>query len=239
MPPLPSPPPLRVVTWNVGRLYTPTSNNRLADADVPRVARALAALAPDVVLLQEIASRAQFAALRDLMPGFVGEMAERCGYDRQVAALARPERNPSFEQHRLEPTGRGLVTVTFDFDGARAAALAVHLDVRQADRKRSQVEGILAIAAARVEPLALIGGDFNLDPVLAKRLRLKVESGTFDRLIASFSNPSRDSGPTCMRLLRIDHWFVSPSFEHRCRVHVSRAWRLPWGDHEPLVLDAR
>src|SRR5438876_7229074 len=100
---------LRVVSWNVGRLYTPTSNNRLDPADIPQVARTLYELDPDVVLLQELVDDRQLSALTGRLGGYVGQLAESCSYDRHVAALVRETLEPRFEQDVLEPTGRGLV----------------------------------------------------------------------------------------------------------------------------------
>lgn len=225
------------MSWNVGRLYTPTGNNRLAEADVFRVARSLRALEADVILLQEVASKAQLGRLLDLLPGYDGRVAERCGYDRHVAALARVALKPAFEQHRLEPTGRGLVAVTFELGSLRGAAHAVHLDVRQQLRKRSQVEAILAIAARRPEAVVILGGDFNTDPVWAKRLRMSVDAASFDRLAGGFDDAGRDAGPTAMRLLRVDHIFVRRPIEQPMTMRVEHRPRLPLGDHAPIVLD--
>src|SRR3954447_25882469 len=113
---------LRVVSWNVGRLYTPSSNNRLDDADVPRVARVLDELDPDVVLLQEFVDAGQLERLLALLSGYAGAMSTNCLYDRRVAALARADLHPAFEQHRLDPSGRGCVAVTFDVGDRRGAA---------------------------------------------------------------------------------------------------------------------
>ncbi len=225
------------MSWNVGRLYTPTGNNRFADADVPRVAHGLRELEPDVVLLQEVGSAEQLTKLGDLLPGYAARMAEQCGYDRHVAVLARIALMPAFEQHRLEPTGRGLVAVTFDFDGARGAAHAVHLDVRQQLRKRSQVEAILRIAAGRPEPFVVLGGDFNLDPVWARRLLMSLDAGTFELLVGSFVDAGRLAGPTAMRLLRLDHLFVRRPLHRRLTMQVAHPFRLPRGDHAPIVMD--
>ncbi len=227
-----------MMSWNVGRMYTPTGNNRLADGQVVRVADGLRELDPDVVMLQEIATADQFTRLVALLPGYEGRMATECSYDRHVAALVRVELSPTFEQHRLEPTGRGLVAATFDLDGVRGAAHAVHLDVRQQHRKRSQVEAIMRIAANRSEAFVALGGDFNLDPVWARRLRMSIDAGSFDLLAAAFDDTGRLAGPTAMRLLRLDHVFVRRPPDRRFAVHVAHRLRLPGGDHAPVVLDA-
>src|SRR3954447_25122036 len=98
---------LRVVSWNVGRLYTPSNDNRLHDSDVPRVARVLDELDGDVILLQEVVTPEQLRRIVERLDAYDGQIAELCRYDRHVAALARKRLQPAFEQHVLEPTGRG------------------------------------------------------------------------------------------------------------------------------------
>src|SRR5512142_986892 len=92
----------RVVTWNHGRLYSPRHNNRLDDADVPRVARVLEELDPDVALLQELVDRRQLDAivahLSRVRAPFAGAMAESCAYDRRAAVVVQQARAPAFEE---------------------------------------------------------------------------------------------------------------------------------------------
>jgi endonuclease/exonuclease/phosphatase family metal-dependent hydrolase len=228
---------IRIVSWNVGRIFRPKGNNRLADADVPRVIRGLRTLAPDVILLQEIESATQLERLLAGLEGYDGQMATECDYDRHVAAFARRTLAPEFEQARLEPTRRGTVLVGFDVGKTRGAALAVHLDVREQDRKRSQVDALMALAKARSEPLVLLGGDFNLDPRWTRLLRTPLDASTYARILEDFIDAGEHGGPTLVRLLRVDHFFVRRPFEKALAMHVARKTRLPFGDHAPIVLD--
>src|SRR5262245_19753002 len=104
---------LRVVTWNVGRLYSPRHHNRLDDADVPAVARVLGELDPDVALLQELVDVRQLdgivTRLSQARGGFTAALAHKCQYDRRTAALVRADRAPAFEEHSPGPTGRTAV----------------------------------------------------------------------------------------------------------------------------------
>jgi endonuclease/exonuclease/phosphatase family metal-dependent hydrolase len=228
---------LRVVSWNVGRVYTPTSNNRLDDADIPRVARVLDELDPDVVLLQEFVHPGQLAELLAHLPWYAGAMSERCLYDRHVAALARADLAPRFEQHRLEPTGRGLVLVTFSVGEERGAALPVHFDVFDKQRRRSQAESVLELVDARAESLVVVGGDFNLDPDFAARLGDGVDVGTYSLLADLFLEAGRAAGPTLFGFLRVDHLMARGAAVGKIVTRVSRGRRLPLGDHDPLVTD--
>jgi endonuclease/exonuclease/phosphatase family metal-dependent hydrolase len=231
---------VRVVSWNVGRIYTPTNNNRLDDADIPRVARVLDELDPDVVLLQEVVTETQLAALLDRLPGYAGALAADCSYDRHVAALARIRLRPAFAQHRLEPTGRGLVAVRFDVpagSGARGVALPVHFDVFDKLRRRSQAEAVIDLARGCDEVLSVVGGDFNLDPDVAEKLGDALDRGTFNRFTEHFVDDGRAAGPTLFGVMRVDHLFARGSALDRVYARVSPGRRLPLGDHDPLVGD--
>src|SRR6476661_7720545 len=136
---------LRVVTWNVGRLYSPTHNNRLDDADVPRVARILDELDPDVALLQEIVDARQLdeivTSLSRSRAPVAGAMAERCAYDRRAAVLVRVEHAPTFEERSLGSSNRNAVMATFDAGGGRrAAAISAHFDVFDPQRRAEQAD---------------------------------------------------------------------------------------------------
>ncbi|HEY1584303.1 MAG TPA: endonuclease/exonuclease/phosphatase family protein [Polyangia bacterium] len=233
--------PLRVVTWNVGRLYSPTHNNRLLDDDIPRVADVLDELGPDVALLQELVDARQLDAIvtrlsRARAP-FDGAMAEKCAYDRRAAIVVSRERAPAFEEHGLGDTNRNVVVASFDVDGAgggRAAAISAHFDVFDAERRASQADALATLAESRGEPVVFAGGDFNLDPAWAAGTGSARDVATFTRLTRIFADAGRHGGATLMGLLRVDHLLVRGA--RRWLAHVSPR-RLPLGDHFPLVLD--
>jgi len=228
---------LRVVSWNVGRLYTPSSNNRLADADIPRVAAVLWELDPDVALIQELVHERQLEALCARLRDWDGEIAERCVYDRHVGVLVRRSLSPCFEQHHLRGTGRGLVVATFTVRDFRAAAASLHFDVFDPLRRRDQAEDVLAALTPRPEPLVIAGGDLNLDPDLAARAGLAADAQTFARLTAHLSDGAQRAQPSLMGLLRVDHVLARGERLAALRTRVSPGRRLPMGDHDPLVCD--
>jgi endonuclease/exonuclease/phosphatase family metal-dependent hydrolase len=228
---------LRVVTWNVGRLYSPTHNNRLDTRDIPQVANTLHELDADAALLQELVDGEQLRALAARLPAYTGVLAERCGYDRHVAVLVREALAPAFEQHQLEPSGRGIVVATFDVNGARASALPVHFDVFDSDRRRAQAEAVAALAEARPEPLVVVGGDLNLDPAWAAGIGDHVDGGTWRLLTERFVDGGHQAGPTLLGLLRVDHVLARGPLMRRLAVRVSPGRRLPMGDHDPVVCD--
>jgi endonuclease/exonuclease/phosphatase family metal-dependent hydrolase len=232
---------LRVVTWNVGRLYSPTHNNRLLHEDIPRVAAVLDELAPDVVLLQELVDRGQLDEIVERVSRargpFDGAMAEKCAYDRRAAVVVRRERAPAFEEHGLGFTNRNAIVATFALDGdrgQRAAAISAHFDVFDAERRASQADALAELAETRGEPLVFAGGDFNLDPAWAAGTGSARDIATFTRLTRIFADAGRHGGATLMGLLRVDHLLVRGA--RRWLAQVSPR-RLPLGDHFPLVLD--
>jgi endonuclease/exonuclease/phosphatase family metal-dependent hydrolase len=229
---------LRVVTWNVGRLYTPSHNNRLDDADVPRVARTLTELEGDVVLLQELRDERQLRGIVDgaRALGYIGELAAGCGYDRHVAILVRHRLGPAFEHHVLAPTPRGVAAATFSVgDSARALVMAVHLDVFAKPRRRVQIEALTALTDERDEQLVVLAGDFNLDPAWAAGVGDALDAGSWALLASRFTDAGRAAGPTLLGLLRVDHVLArGPLASAVTRVSPRR---LPLGDHDPVVCD--
>lgn len=235
---------LRVVTWNVGRLYSRTHNNRLADDDVPRVARVLDELDPDVALLQELVDARQLDAIvgawsRAREP-VAGAMAETCAYDRRAAVVVKSARGPAFEERSLGSSNRNAVVASFDVEitaaggGARAAAISAHFDILSPERRAEQAEALAALAEARPEPMVFAGGDFNLDPAWAAGTHNRRDVESFARLTRTFADAGRDAGATLLTLLRVDHLLVRGARRWLARVSPRR---LPLGDHHPLVLD--
>jgi endonuclease/exonuclease/phosphatase family metal-dependent hydrolase len=257
---------LRVVSWNVGRVYSPTHNNRLDDGDLPRVARVLGELDGDVVLLQEVVSLAQLDDIRarlrhDGRGEFHGAIAQFCVYDRRVAAVARRELAPAFEEFAIGTTGRSALVASVELGGdrssgdrssgdrssgdrssgdgrgrriERAAAIATHLDVLSPERRADQGHALAALAESRAEPLVVVGGDLNLDPAVAAASGSRRDLATFARLTETLSDAARDAGPTLLGLLRVDHMLLRGARSWLARVSPRR---LPLGDHHPLVLD--
>jgi endonuclease/exonuclease/phosphatase family metal-dependent hydrolase len=230
---------LRVLTWNVGRVYSPSHNNRLDDADIPTVARILAELHPDVALLQELVDERQLGAITERLVAqagvFEGAIARRCIYDRRAALLVRAERAPRFEEHTLGSTRRSVMAASFDLDGAtRGAAISAHFDVFSRHKRAEQGTALAQLAEARAEALVVAGGDLNLDPRFAAGTHNHRDVATFARMTEVLSDVGHAAGATLVGLFRVDHLFVRGGVGHRARVSPRR---LPLGDHHPLVLD--
>jgi endonuclease/exonuclease/phosphatase family metal-dependent hydrolase len=229
---------LRVLTWNVGRVYSPSHNNRLDDADVPRVARVLAELDPDVALLQELIDERQLRALVVLLhrsAEFRGAIAQKCVQDRRAALLVRAEREPAFEEHPLGITRRSMMAASFDLaPGVRGAAISAHFDVFSRHKRAVQGAAMAELAEARPERLVVAGGDLNLDPRFAAGTHNRHDIDTFLRLTRAFRDVGKEAGATLLGLFRVDHLFLRGGVRPMARVSPRR---LPLGDHHPLVLD--
>jgi endonuclease/exonuclease/phosphatase family metal-dependent hydrolase len=226
---------LRVVSWNVGRLYTPKGNNRLDDHDIPQVARTLHELDGDCVLLQELVDVLQLRAILVRTGNeYAGELAQNCAYDRKCAVLVRKRLAPTFEQHRLEPTGRGLVLARFTAGEKRVAAASVHFDVFSRPRRRAQSQALTHITDGRDEEIVLAAGDFNFDPEWAAGTGDAVDRGSWELLTARLADTGFGMGPTLLGLWRVDHVLVRGGSGH-ARVVPHR--RLPLGDHDAVVCD--
>jgi endonuclease/exonuclease/phosphatase family metal-dependent hydrolase len=224
---------VRLVTWNVGRFYTPTHNNRLDDEDIPKVAALLEELDGDVIMLQELVDVLQLRALlARSRHEYVGAVAEDCDYDRKCAILVRKSLQPRFEHHALLPSRRGTVMARFAVEGVRAAALSVHFDVFDPERRRSQAESLLRLTDGCDERLVLVAGDFNYDPRWGRE---EMDRGTWAILTDRFRDLGAGLGPTLLGMMRIDH-VLARGATAMCRV-VGAERRLPLGDHDAVVCD--
>jgi endonuclease/exonuclease/phosphatase family metal-dependent hydrolase len=226
-----------VLTWNVGEVYWPWQGNMLKDHDLGIVAAALAELDPDVVLLQELASQEQLDALTAGSP-WVGALPTCCGYDRHVAVLVRRSLAPSFVEHLLAPTRRGLVEARFDLGGARVRALALHLDVFARERRLEQARTAAAILGAEPADLLVIGGDFNYDPAASARLGYADDLAAEAGLAAHVIDVAAECGPTLVGLLRVDRILAGGRALRDASARTT-SHRTPLGDHAPLVADLR
>jgi endonuclease/exonuclease/phosphatase family metal-dependent hydrolase len=164
-----SPTPFRIVTLNL--LHDPRSPTWPERA--PLVEAELGSLAPDIVLLQEVAWPDQqatrlAAALRD-------ETGRE--YAVQLTALLPPNgwqeglailsRFPTldFAELQLPDSGKFCQRARFDLGGKALDVYNVHLDPFSPERVREQVRATLAWMGAHADTAgAILGGDFNATP---------------------------------------------------------------------------
>ena len=215
-------------------MYWPWNGNQLKDVDVVVVARVLAALDPDIVLLQELLDERQLRAIAGR--AYAAELAQACSYDRHVGLLVKSRHEPRFIDHLLSPTARGAVEARLTLDGVDTRAFSLHFDVFNRPRRLGQVQAAAAIIGAGSSALTIAGGDFNYDPVASGRLGYTDDLAAEAALGRLLSDVAVDSGPTLVGLLRVDRVLARGSMIASSRSHASTE-RTPLGDHAPLVCD--
>lgn len=219
-------------------MYWPWHGNQLKDQDVAHVAHALAALDADVVLLQELLHAGQVERLAGHR--YAGAMSARCGYDRHVGVLVRRDLGPVFEDGRLEPTARGVLSAKFKLGGHEVFVAALHFDVFRPPRRLAQARAAAALLEAQTADLLVAGGDFNYDPGISARLGRAVDAETEATLTSRLRDVASCAGPTLVGFLRVDRLLAGgralgqdPRFTD-ARVCPQRT---PLGDHAPLLCD--
>ncbi|HSD20562.1 MAG TPA: endonuclease/exonuclease/phosphatase family protein [Anaeromyxobacter sp.] len=253
---------VRIVTWNVHDLFD--ADDRLlppgAEDDVPsaaevdakldEVAAVLARLAADVVLLQEVETRAlavELGARAGYGDARLVEGNDPRGID--VAVLSRTAIS-RYVSHAAERDGAGrllwprdCVEVHLEASGQRIAIVGSHLSSRLSDdgtRRAAQASRMRAIAdaiaAADPSALVLAGGDLN-DPPSAPAIAALAGDGAYlDPLppeATTWSSGARAERLDALLVARngagaIVRAAVEPGLD------VARA-----SDHQPVVLDLR
>jgi Metal-dependent hydrolase len=246
-PPVPpdAPPLLRVMTFNVEKW----------SHGVPAVARAIEAVGPDVVSLQE-AGRYHWLTGPEHNPDALARAlpAYRFRRDGEIMVGSRlPVR--AFRAHPLPPgpVERPALEAVVEWQGRPVRVVSVHLipiqfgevlgDFRRGSLRHSravtaerlaQRDALLAAVTEEGEDAAplILGGDFNAQPQsrLSRRLAGRWDNA-FDRAGAGYGYTTLPSAvlPTA----RFDHVFVSRSLDvRRCWVPNVRA-----SDHRPVVAD--
>jgi endonuclease/exonuclease/phosphatase family metal-dependent hydrolase len=239
----------RILTYNVHRCVG--TDRRL---DAARIARVIAAEAPDIVALQEVdVGRARTGGVDQ-----AHEIAKRLGMAARFhAALrveeeqygdalltARPERLikagplPGYPRMpRLEP--RGALWVAVDLGGGREVhVINTHLGLvpREQQIQASTLAGEAWLGSKlRRDPLILVG---DLNATVRTVVHRTLRRGLTD---ARTLRPDRRGRvatfPAAVPVLRLDHVFVSAGIKVMAlRTAVSPAARIA-SDHLPLVMD--
>ncbi len=237
----------RLVTWNVHRCV-----GRDGVCSPKRIARILASLQPDIVALQEVDVRRARTGGADQAEVIARElgmahhfhpayrvMEEEYGDAILTARPARFVRGAALPGigplQRLEP--RGALWVCVNIGGVEVQVFNTHLGLRGHERL-AQVEALFGrewIGAPNCREPIILTGDFNAVPRsrvygrIAARLRDAQKLGPARKPKATF--PSR------LPLLRLDHVFLSRSFEvTRAETLRTQEARIA-SDHLPLFVD--
>ncbi len=237
----------RIVTWNVHRCV-----GRDGVCSPSRIARVLASLQPDIVALQELDVRRARTGGVDQAEVIARElgmahhfhpayrvMEEEYGDAILTARPAKFVRGGALPGvgplQRLEP--RGALWVCVNVGGVDVQIFNTHLGLRGYERL-AQVEALFGrewIGSPNCREPVILTGDFNAIPRsrvyarLTSRLRDAQKLGPARRPKATF--------PSMLPMLRLDHVFLSRSFE----VTRAETLRTPEtriaSDHLPLFVD--
>lgn len=232
---------LRVVTWNVGGRAAPTGQP-MQDDWIPNIAETILKLSPDVVLLQEVASRGQLDDLLSALGGtWRGTVTARG--DRRVGVLYdRGEiRLPSTFWRR----GQTNVALVYESpDHPALAIVAVHADAYSAKRRNKELGRALdLLMSMRGAEARLFAGDLNLDLDLDKRRDLfsdneHLDVETYNYITNQLFDAGVGRGSTAEPDRRLDYIFVN----EKLGVAAAGPWkdrRVDTMDHDPVVADLR
>ncbi len=132
---------LRVLTWNIGKLYLPWES-RASDRDLSHVAAVIQELRPNVVALQELRGPEQLGRLVTLLgPRWVAKVPKDA-YDRRAGLLTQlpaafvdlpTASGRTAQAARLVLTTRVVISVA-----------SLHLDAFDEQRRQQQAEEMLA-----------------------------------------------------------------------------------------------
>lgn len=223
---------LRVMTWNVGRLYLPW-DSRAADSDLQHVAAVIRDARPHVVALQELRDPRQLGRLvAALGPGWRGRIPED-RWDRRAALLARL---PAEFQGLPTSTGRTAQGALLRLhSGVELAVASLHLDAFDARRRLVQAQEILSGLRRLGSKHLLLAGDFNFDPAVAARG--SNDQALYHYLTQELEDAGRRAGATTMISRRLDYVFYRSPAVKAVRAEVLRDKRIRAMDHDPVVVE--
>ncbi|MCK5798349.1 MAG: endonuclease/exonuclease/phosphatase family protein [Deltaproteobacteria bacterium] len=223
---------LRVLTWNVGKLYLPWES-RASDRDLRHVAKVICAVNPHVVALQEMRDAEQLGRLLAILGrGWRGAIPHD-PWDRRPALLIRLH-----GRFFTVPTTSGRVAQGATVDspsGRHVTVVSLHLDAFDAQRRYDQAQDILASLEHRDKSPKILLGDFNIDPRTATKH--SVDERLYGMLTRDLADAGAHGDATTIFARRIDYVFYSKRPLAQSSVRVLREQRIHAMDHDPLVAD--
>ena len=235
-----APDPIRIVSYNIKH-----GRGMDGQVDLDRIAGALAALDPDVVLLQEVdevcarSGNVDEAAFLAEALGMEARFCTFMDYDGGRYGLAALSSLPILATERIDlPDGtdepRAAQSLVVDADGKRLRVIGAHLDWKPDGARRLEQARVLRaaiIAAAPDVEATILGGDLNARPD-SETLRRLTEPQPGLRPLG----PSAPTFPSDAPDRTIDHFLsFAPRSGLTTRVYVA-AEPLA-SDHCPVVLD--
>ncbi len=213
---------LKVLTWNVGRIYLGEDvESRLDERQLDHVAAVIREAGPEVACLQEVVDRAQAGRLAERLGGEYRFALYEDNYDRRAAMFVRGEARWT----SLTVEGGPQFPAASFQDGA-VSALCVHLSSFDQDRRRKQVGQVLEWAG-RAPGTVLVAGDFNLLP----------QSLDYTRLAALLRDATESIRSSTLYGLKFDYVFYRGPDPWTAAATRLDGARKPPMDHDPIVAE--
>ncbi len=223
---------LRIMTWNIGRLYLKW-DSRAADSDLVHVAQVIRQARPHLVALQELRDPRQLGRLvAALGPGWRGRIPED-RWDRRAALLVRL---PADFQLLPTSTGRTAQGAVVRLpSGLQLAVASLHLDAFDSRRRLIQAQEILSGLRRLDDKNLILAGDFNFDPAVAARGSSDHELYRF--LSGELTDAAKGAGSTTLISRRLDYGFFRSPVVTGVRAKVLHDKRIRVMDHDPVVVE--
>jgi endonuclease/exonuclease/phosphatase family metal-dependent hydrolase len=223
---------LRIMTWNIGRLYLKW-DSRAADSDLLHVAQVIRQARPHVVALQELRDPRQLGRLvAALGPGWRGRIPED-RWDRRAALVVRL---PADFQSLPTSTGRTAQGAVIRLPSGRQMAVAsLHLDAFDERRRMVQAQEILSSVRRIDDQNLILAGDFNFDPAIAARGSSDHE--LYRSLTSQLTDAAKGVGSTTLISRRLDYVFFRSPAVTGVRARVLHDKRIRVMDHDPVVVE--
>jgi endonuclease/exonuclease/phosphatase family metal-dependent hydrolase len=237
----------RLVTWNVHRCV-----GRDGVCSPARIARVLASLQPDIVALQELDVRRVRTGGVDQAEAIARElgmahhfhpayrvMEEEYGDAILTARPAKFIRGAALPGigplQRLEP--RGALWVSVNIGGFDVQVFNTHLGLRGYERL-AQVEALFGrdwIGAPNCHEPVILTGDFNAIP--RSRVYARITARLRDAQKLGPARKPKATFPSMLPILRLDHVFLSKTFDVTRAETVRTPETRVASDHLPLFVD--
>jgi endonuclease/exonuclease/phosphatase family metal-dependent hydrolase len=224
---------LRILTWNIGKLYHARWDSRASDDDLDHVAEVIRETDAHVVALQELKGPTQLGRLASMLGRSWRAHVPEDVYDRRAGLLTRLP----VEFVRL-PTSSGRVgqgAVVTAPGGAKFAVASVHLDAFDADRRLLQAEEIIAGIQRLEMSDFVIAGDFNFDASVAAQD--SADQRLYQLLTQGMVDAGRYAGGTSLISHRLDYVFYRSARVDTAVAQVLKDRRINIMDHDPVVVE--
>jgi endonuclease/exonuclease/phosphatase family metal-dependent hydrolase len=230
--------PLRLVSWNIH--HGAGLDDRV---DVERIGRELAALAPDIVCLQEVDVGVARSGRIDIPVALARQLSLHAAFGKNIDhqggdyGNAILSRWPVVWQHNLHyrmlrpDEQRGLLMVGVDCGGEVLAFGCTHIDYRPDDSERRLNAGEI-LSAVRERGLVAVAGDFNDLPGQPVHALLLAE---LDDCWQRVGDGGGATFPAAGPERRID-WVLVPR-AGRLQPLAASVGATAASDHAPLVVD--